>query len=218
MALRCQCTQLRCAFPRVIESALVQRIGLTISMPAKPRSLSVTTMQLLAAAIAAMVMSRPLRGRPRDLPSAGSPARQARRFRRTTGGGLRKGLEARRAVHRVGHGACPAGFSSTPRRISGITVTLHLINLDGPMHYLVQRHRNFVISMPSPWVLRVSAAPGPLLARLQGEGLPRTARQWCCSHRSSAILRHLYRNSKPTCQAEGRGLEQGTWATRWNRV
>src|SRR5438046_4925679 len=46
------------------------RSGLTISMPAKSFSLSVTTIQSLATAIDAMIVSRALRGLPFAVPSA----------------------------------------------------------------------------------------------------------------------------------------------------
>jgi len=50
------------------------RIGLTISIPSKSLSLSVTSTHSLASATAAIMVSRPLRGRPLPFPSAVSRA------------------------------------------------------------------------------------------------------------------------------------------------
>ena len=97
------------------------RRGLTISMPAKSFSLSVTTIQSLASAIAAIIASRALRGLPFAVPSAIKRAQI--RPALSSNGSTRPAKSAEGPSGPENQASSwsrfrPAGFSRIPRRIS----------------------------------------------------------------------------------------------------
>ena len=127
---------------------IASRRGLTISMSAKSLSLSVTTMQSLASATAAIIVSRALRGLPFAVPSAISRAQI--RPARSSNGSTRPAKSAEGPSGPENQASSwsrfrPAGFSNAPRRISAtVSEAMNQILVDlfrHPSHEQFRRSR-----------------------------------------------------------------------------